>query len=640
VEAWNAWFDEGAGFDDPRYYIDHCEELVGLEPGLYYGHAEIAPLGGEVEYATDPIVFEVPSRDGRYRRPTALLGFGLDVLHVGVTRTPDQELVVRAYPYFAAPAGCPAAVAEDDGAVVPFRRVTGFVPEATLADPEYPYLLDHSVEVNHAMALQEGQRFYLCLYWLNGATVELSEQIDLSTPNGYAPELRLLGFANLVGSYTDLVVDATTPHGCLSREHVMLADLPAAESPLPFDPRSEPTFVRHEVTLCDDLRPLALADQYGITIAMGVIEASGVSHDNESIIPLALSCGRSACEPRPPEMAVVPLPDVPVERRLCGSGRGADCDSDSPMRSAGQAIFEITYDEGTRLAGYRGWVFVPGGAVDPSPDAVEVAVELRTATAALGEASASIETEISAPSPVSVHVTLRDDDGSPPCVVFDLGGAVAAGTRPDEPGTEYSMRIGGLCTGTRYLLSLAEWEPSGLPVEFVDSEGVSLAGGVDFWTWFPRMNLLATLRTDIGGSRRVVQVTPVSVTAIGTDDSVSSSLGWNPTADDFVNNLATDWRYTVDSACKLSDRDLGPLQLTAEQVVPVSSESVRVQVDVDVRRIGSSGRGGRLGTNCTPGRLDATYRIDLLTDVASLLDGVTFESSDGILTFEIAALPG
>jgi hypothetical protein len=477
--AWLAWREDEAPEGDPRSWIRHCLVFTGLPEGVYIGRAEFTDrFGGDaLDLPEDSPYFSFlvaePSDTGpvQTRRPTRLSGLFVDLLYVSVTRDPAQRVIGRAVAAGEScdPGGDIDSLYRSAPGVIQ-ARVTGDVeiPAERLGSPDYPYWPSHSRSVGMLLALEEGTDYTLCLYWVNESgpafatrSIVLTEQIPVSTPSAYRPRITVTGInddlgAIKAGTATDVVV---------SGRH--------------FFPECRRTFTRFDNAIPNRLgnwfqldEPLC-APQSGLWDVVNrgamIIDTEvvfeGERHYRGAYLRMDLLCPTSPCPPRPPESALIPLPGVVTERRLCGSGWGG-CSGDSPERRLGVVALTIDYDR-TPGNGATSWqIGEPGGfTVTPAPLPTEPRLAVKIVdrppppfTRSDGATiDAGLEITVQADRAVSWTAIVEPvgSDGDPICLVgphpepHSANSPAAPGLRP----APVIFRLSGLCVGSAYTIT-------------------------------------------------------------------------------------------------------------------------------------------------------------------------------------------
>ncbi|MEZ5175143.1 MAG: hypothetical protein R2823_02940 [Acidimicrobiia bacterium] len=505
---WVAWVeDEAAGYDDPRYWIHHCRQISDLAPGDYIARFIFTDkYDPTIVYTRSPMRFRVPDADGAVRvlrrRPVSLVGYGIDRLYVAATRKPDQVLQVAAYERDGTEScdtgGDPASLRlREEGRLDGRLIADDEIPRDVLTDPEYPYFREHSRSVLTQMHLTEGTDYLVCVYWLSvggpsfePVAVEEAEAAYVSTPEAYRPTIRLHGFVNLFGE--------------VEGAQAAMWDLDCSGHYMAFEGRFESERrLDPSVVLCERSTQLTDWNLNGIPISTIANEVSRGSLERRNRLRVNLSCVTAPCPARSSEIALVPLPDVPTVRRLCGSGWGSGCDDEIPMRSAGNALIEISFDAtpgngATRwsIGNTEGFTDTPPPVPeDPRIDASSTASVVRDGTTG-APASAKLDVTVRADRPVTLSMDIVSDaEGGDACFV-----GLPSSYRADEPATTHSFTFHDLCLFESYRIVVNGADAAGRPTRLLDP-------ATRDWTTNTFDALTPALRLEMVGT---LEVTPPS----------------------------------------------------------------------------------------------------------------------------------
>jgi len=634
---WHDWIaDDTAPSNDPRSWITHCILIPDLPPASDYV-AFITyrdKYDGSVTAANwqRPVPFEVADDrgfvPGERRRPTFLLGFGIDDLRVGVTRTPEQRVEAVALaggePGDCNTGGDEASILFGDG--IRGRVLTETeIPREERTDPAYPYLPDHSVSTVLQVGLQEGTDYLLCLYWIgpgatfDPATVEIAEEVPVSTPEAHRPRFRFHGVTELFGEIDTARVGVWP---CAPFD-IEVGGFSGGDSRMFPEP----------VTICTAEQDLTRLDR-GIVVGTHVhdtFEDRWVSR--ERFIRTSLECD-GPCRLRMPELALIPLPEVPTERRLCGSGFGGGCEGEVPMRSAGFAVFEIQY------------IDVPGNGL---------------ARWSIGEAAEFVDTptqpEGETPqldAQVAYELISHPIDGvaAAVTVVADrpvtLTAAIAAGTdcglgetsaySSDTLATTHDFRIEPLCLGSAYDLEISAFDETGTQGTVV-MRAVGEVGPTrplvvpPLWTF---LDITVTIPPPDSDHWHRVSVQPVSVAVPTVYPPYGTSLGWSwPIADRDAARAAGWELYGLDGQASACGRpEARPIMVNGSNLswgALLPQDRITLRLEIVMRR---NHEAGGPYSECAADAVEVTHVMQATLALAQLFEGVTL-TSDGGAVFDV-----
>ena len=614
--SWTAWAeDETAGYEDSRYWIDHCFVIDGLDPGTYAVDMRVVDRldSGEV-FRAPPQFFSVADEEGEVpvqeRRPTVLLPWGIDRLLVGVTREPDQEVVVRAR-LAATTSSCdtggdPSRVLRleegtEDGALAGESTI----PRARRESPDYPYLPLHSIDAAYGVDLEEGSDYLLCLYWVRGGgrSVDIVEEIPVSTPDAYTPRVILHGVDDLALSGLEMQV-SVPGFDCTFSGGSVEVPIGAHPGPVMTDP----------VTICSFDRGLSSVDVRGGFPVETSVMVDGEFHRRRSFVRTGpLDCAASPCLLRLNEMVRVPFPDVPMERRLCGSGWGSGCSDPVPHRTAGQALLEIVYDR-SRSNGAADWILgVPAEFRDTPASQPRVTVD---ATAGPGGYvpidGMRVDFVVRADRPVSLTArVLPETGGRPVCLIAGLPEPFES---PELLG-EHRFAMEGLCVGERYLLEVGGTDEGGNPLVVVVSRFSPPGSTRPFWLSAAALTVEneVTVSVPDDGSEYTIGVDMGSVAVPRLDEMGVGGGG-----------LGLGDRMCIDPG---SD----PVTFTGESWALVNQTDLVITATVQIRR--NYVVGGPVLRECVPDEEVASYTLSATVSLADLAAGVTIVSDDGVVVY-------
>jgi hypothetical protein len=659
--AWNSWVaDDDAAADDPRVWIQHCFRLDDLPPrGDYQARVTYAD-----KYGTDTarnfrrlIPFFVPTErglePGTQRRPTTVLPNGLTELVIGVTRTPDQEVVVTARPG-RDPATCTIAGDErslftGDGTVRGRLVSDTAIDPSTLEDPAYPYLRDHSRSVVAALDLNEGTEYVSCIYWLTDGPafdpqrVELAESIVVASPEAYRPTVVLRSVRDLAPD-VDQVIVQVADCGIQSYD---LTDPGTTAT----DRTGSLQTIGPALELCTFADGLTTIDRRGIRVDTTAVTSDGRSHRGGAYIRTTVSCRSSECRRRPSELAMVPLPDVPGDSGGCGSGFGTGCLSDG-TRIAGQAIFELTFD-GSPGSGLTRWrIGSPTPFADAPPPLADQPQVATTTTIEIidGDPTSGARAEVTATAdrPVTFAVTAiaataREADC--PLGPVEL-------YRSTSLSATHTFSLQPLCIGTVYDLTVEAVAGDGRAAEVVGERPLTPLD--QFEVWVPslevRTDISVTVTAPDDDRSHSVRIRPVETRhhdsfGFGTN---TRTLGWTWPAEDRRQAQSAGWQLfgVAGQANACGSAGARPLEVFARTTstgTPISGFTFIDQDGIDIALVvdilENRPVGGGVLRDCVPGDTVESVRLQARVGLADLLAGITLTSDSGAVEFTLRAIP-
>jgi len=636
---WDAWIaDDEAPDDDPRSRIDNCFFIEGLPArGDYFGFVDYADkydpsvITTNSPYRVDfDVLLEGGFVPGERRRPTFLLGNGIDELLIGVTARPDHRFVATALEG-GAPGACDTG--GDEGAFFAdgLRRSSEvsdtLIPSERLDDASYPYLPDHTRSLVHRIWLQEGRDYVVCLYWMEPGTtfdrtlVSISEEVLVSTPEAYQPRILLHGFTELFGS-----LDRGSLHavGCGFLDFD-IAPFTTADTSQMFD---EP------VELCVGDDELTRLDR-GIRLTSSThLEFDDSWYSSGRWVRTDLECdGRfpDPCRIKLDELFRLPLGSIPTERRLCGTGFGSGCDGEVPTRPAGYAELEIEYLR-TPGNGLAEWSI---GDVNQFEDTVPEPVgdtpllDVGFEFELVGHPSQGAVAIVTVTS--DREVTLEADlQGIPGCGLDSPNDASGS-----EFATVHVFELRPLCLGSEYQLSVVAYDRTrGAVGTVVDRFGDHVGTSVDLVVppvlVYLEMTATASAPTD---EPHTIYVRPVTVSVPSIVPPYSARVGWAWPVDDRAVALTNGWRmFGVDgqaNACAVGASEL--LTVNAERR-PVLMPQDRITLSVAVDVYENYPVGGIYG-ECAVAGIAVAHVMQVTVTLPELLAGVEVTSDDGATFF-------
>ncbi|HSM01176.1 MAG TPA: hypothetical protein VK960_01880 [Acidimicrobiia bacterium] len=639
---WNDWIaDDTAPSDDPRSWITHCILIPDLPASADY----VAFISYRDKYdpavtASNwrrPVPFEVADDrgfvPGAQRRPTFLLGYGIDDLRVGLTRAQHQTVEVVALPG-GAPGDCNTGgdegslIYDDDairGRVISEQQIS----EELLTDPTYPYFPDHDMSVVLRAGLQEGTDYLVCIYWLGAGptfdsrVVEIAEEALVSTPEAYRPRFRFHGVTELFGEI-DAARVGVWPCG-LSEEMPLGAIVAGADRMLP-----EPE------TLCTAEEDLTRLDQRGIQVSASVHDSFEDRWLGDSrLIRSDLECG-GPCRIRMPEMALIPLPEVPTERRLCGTGFGDGCDGEVPMRSAGFAVMEIQYIDvpGNGLAR---WSIGEAAEFEDSPlppegetPLLDPQVTYVLPSHPTGGAAADVTVVADRPVTLSASIASGPDCGLGDTTVY-VGDTLA---------TTHVFRIAPLCLGNNYELEVVAFDEGGAQGTIVDRLAGQV-GSIDrmvvppVWAY---LDISVTIPSPDSDHLHSIRVRPVTLSLPTVDPPFGTRLGWAWPLEDRIAASAEGWQmYGVDGQANACGQpDAGPLTVNGSNLswgTLLSQDQIQFRLEIDVHE---NHEASAVYSECAVMDVEVSHVLQATLTLEDLFAGVTITSDDGaILTISV-----
>ena len=645
--GWYEWLeDETLPDNDPRAWISHCFLIEDLPPRSdYIAFVDYAAKDDPSITATNwphridfAVVNERGVVPGAQRRPTFLFGHGIDELFIGVTAEPGHT-----FHGIAIENGTPGAC--DTGGdestvlgrtdVIRSRRVSDVeISPEVLEDPGYSYLPSHSRSIVHRMNLTEGTDYALCLYWTEAGTtfdrrvVDISEEVFVSTPEAYRPRVLFHGVTGLFGEIdqVNLLVD-----DCGYEEHPLDMPFRAGDDQL-FD---EP------IELCTASTELTALDR-GIRVMTVVHDTFEDSWPRGGrFIRTDLECDVAPCLLRLPEMAMIPLPEIPTERRLCGTGFGGGCEGEVPMRSAGFAVVEVQFVR-TPGNGLTEWSIGDVAEFEdttppPGEGAPKLDVDVSYSLVGHPNQGAVADVTITADREVTFSAGLRN---SPDCGLVPEGDFGS-----DTFATVHTFQIRPLCLGNVYDLNVVAFDRTREEqATIVDIRGEEI--GPEMQMVVPPVWLRHDISTTIvvpheefpsgDGILHTVYVRPVSVAVPTIVPPYGTSLGWSwPVADrEAAARLGWQMFGLRGQANACGQPDAGPLTVNASNrgsLMP--QDEITLTFVVDVHR--NLEVGGAVVGECAVGELIATHTLQATVTLAELMDGVTITSEGGEVTFTI-----
>jgi hypothetical protein len=646
--AWTAWGeDETAGFDDPRYWNDHCFVLEGLEPGSYAMEATVVDrLGSGDVYRTHPVTFfSVPDEHGdvpvQRRRPTVLLPYGIDRVFVGVTRSSEQRVVVRAVEYAAGTTcdtgGDPSSVLRPaPGVIDGVLTAESEIPRDRLMAPDYPYLPTHRYDTAFVLDLEVGTDYLVCLYWVvgEGRSIDLVEGIRVTTPDAYRPIVRLEGLTDLFVRGVPVSIRVNAP-GC-GPAVVDLASTPVA------DGRTE----NLGIPLCDlggDLSTIDARRGFAVTT---FLTFDGISYERRAFVRTGgLQCSASPCLLRLDEVVLVPLPEVATERRICGSGWGSGCSDDVPTRTAGNAALRIVYDGG-RSAGSSSWIVgTPDEFRDTPPETPRLTATVVFENGARFGRSALVE--VLSDRPVSLTVSTIDrgeDRGVSECAV----GTGLTGYASDAPSTRHAFRVSGMCAGHPYAFAFAGEDSDGNEAVVVARAftwpGVGATPTLlhepttvlDFHASPVDLGLTTSLQVSVPDepARFTVAIDVGSIRAPSME-AIGAGSGGYLLVPPLENGSRHDWTYLFGGAA-CSEPGPDPLLVSGRGGGVVAQLDTEIGISVTVYR--NRPRSESIVGDCVRGDEVASYWLHAEgLSIDDLVRGITLTSDDGQLVVTVRA---
>jgi hypothetical protein len=639
---WDEWLaDESIPNTDPRAFAQHCVTMPDLPPrGDYLGFIRLTDkYDPSATYMIPSFRFVVRNEGlvpGAQRRPTFLLGYGIDDLRVGVTSTSEQTVAIAAIPD-GTPGVCDTggvdrSVIDLPDAVAGRVLTDEPIAEDVIGDPGYPYFTDHTRSIVHRVGLQEGTDYIVCIYWFgpgpsfDASVVEIAEEVEVSTPEAYRPRLTLHDVANLFGGPERIGVRVV---GC---------DLFEIED-LVVDRSGALDWVGGPQEMCTLDENLTEMDR-GIRVTTGVRLGDGSEGEHRPFIRTNLECDTAPCLLRLNELAVVPLPDVPTERRLCGTGFGGGCDGEVPMRSAGDVVIEIAYID-VPGNGRTDWSISEVGEFEDTPPAlaeipqldVTALYEMR-GSPDLG-AQANISVVADRPVSLQVEVAAENRLGGSGCRVDEFPSY-------DEPelAQTHSFVFAPLCLGAEYRLLVTARDAAGVdgvvvarfsePAPHKDIVVPGVWGGLD---------LTATISAPSDSARHWVAIREVYVHPQTVVPPFSRGLDWSMSPAARFEAQRVGWNvvgfYDQIHACGLAP-GVGPLvvdtRTTSRPYSLLGQQDILLRIEADIGRLHPVG--GIYG-ECARDEIVESIEIQGTVSLADLWAGVTLTSDSGSATITL-----
>lgn len=640
---WNAWLaDDAATEADSRMWIKHCFLIEDLAPrGDYIAFVDYADKYDPTvtttnrPYAIDfDVYLDSGFLPGEQRRPTFLLGSGIDELLVGVSARPDHEFVAVAFEGGEAGScdtgGDERSTLTREGAISSQEVSNNAIPEDRLADPLYPYLRDHTRSLVHRLWLQEGRDYIVCLYWLEGGTefdrrlVEIAEEVAVSTPEAYQPQILLHGFTELFGEIDQVTVGVEN------------CGFQAVEVG-PFT-RERPEH------LFDEPLEVCVADQYltlfdrGIMVDTHVHDTfdEGMWYRGGGWIRTDLECRADPCLLKLPELYRIPLPLVPAERRLCGTGFGSGCDGEIPMRPAGYAELEVRYIN--QLDNLRTeWSIGEAGEFDdtpPPPVGEAPRLDVDVDWELIGRPDEGVRGTVTVTA--DREVTFSADLRNPP----ECGLAEAGGASSDEFATVHTFVVEPLCLGERYGLSVVAYDRTRAVVGTIYRFGREQGTDIDIDVPPLLAYFDMTVEIDAPNAAGVTYTAIVLPVVLNTPTSFipyRSSLAWSWTEPDRADARLAGWQmFGLDgqaNACSIAEP--GTLTVNAaRRPALLAQDDITVSLTVLVYE--NREPGGPIG-ECARGRVGISHPLQATVSVGDLLSGITLTDETGRVVLTMRA---
>lgn len=637
---WNDWIaDDTAPADDPRSWINHCVLIPDLPPSAeYYAFISYFDRSDSTVSAANwqrPVPFEVADDrgfvPGEQRRPTFLLGYGIDDLRIGATRTPEQLLEAVALEG-AAPGSCntggdEASVIGSAGAIRSRVLVTNEIPATELTDPTYPFLPEHSISTVLQLGLVEGTDYLVCLYWLGpGSTfdarvVEIAEEVPVSTPEAYRPRIKFHGVSELFGS--------------LDRASVSI--WPCGSVGMDVDPRhgGGSQLLPEPIVMCTAEMGLTELDR-GIRVVSSIHETfDDVVLNSGRFIRTDLECHVTPCLLKLDEMALVPLPEVPTERRLCGSGFGGGCSGEVPRRISGYAVVEIEYINVPGNGLTRWSIGEAGEFVDTPPppvgDTPLLDVQTNISLASHPINGANVEVTVVADRPVTMAAALIG--------AIDCGLPLPGSYSGETLATTHTFALNQLCLGNEYQIEVIAFDASGAQGTIVER----LAGEVGSTTrlvvppvWM-RLDISVTVPPPDGDHWHTAYVRPVTVGVPTVVPAYGAGLDWSWPVDARAAAAAAGWQmFGLHGQANACGRpDARPFVVSAEsRGALLSQDQITITAVVDIHR---NHPASPVYSECAVAALETSHLMQATVSVSDLFEGVTI-TSDGGAVFSIRAV--
>ena len=456
-----AWVEDvDAPDDDPRAWIDHCVTLDGLEPGTWEVRITVNAADDTTEFAITDFVLTLPGEDGaipeQVRRATTHIGIGPDQLWVNAPHPSDQFIAVQAVPYEQL-TGC--STGADDTVFTQPRThdrtpativATTDIDADLLAAPDYPYLPTDDQSTTARLDLVQGTNYFVCVYWLQeGPTfdpikVMASEVFDIRTPYAWQPQIALEGAANVLTGVESVGITALNPE-CSPHNYVL-------------SPRDNGAIELDGASICQLQGHLTDVEIRGLPLILQVVMDDGSSYASRVNLHPAIMCRYRDCPPRANEVALVHLPDVPVEPTDCGTGFGTGCLSDTGRtRSAGDLVVSVSYGDRTLIDG--AWVQdEPEPFLDNFPEVGETPkLSVTWDSPDTGSTFGRLVFDVQADQPVTTQIELFPTEGEEWCAMPG-GTSIQANSAPVERAT---LRFQNLCQGVEYLARITATNDAG-----------------------------------------------------------------------------------------------------------------------------------------------------------------------------------
>lgn len=486
--AWGEWFASDASTpSDPEQWMTECVLVDSLDPGVYAVEATFSDAAdGNISfvYPRDvPLELRVGDPSAQTRRPTLVVPMNVDRVLVNATLPSDQWLSTRALPLTAAegPGGaarCLPEYASTSGALAA-SAITGAplsetsIPADVREADDYPYLPEHDVAQTHEIFLAEGTDFLMCLYWMDDrdsgsdSRPVAVEAIPVSTPEAYHPSIEVESVHNtwdalgrdVTGAWAYLPpAGSGTNAGC------------AEGVSMEFGAGDTTIWTPGDRVLCGDVTGVNRMVRHGLPLRIELDGTSGDTYGALSRLRIDPRCGDEGCVGRDPQMVMVPLPEIPTERVMCGSGFGSDCDADVPMRSAGQlsAVVYYVHTEGNGARSFRTGEPRYGDTDPGTPELPYVEVDTSVVDRPWRlDANEGVDVTVSvglhADSSHTVYLHLMSaDPGEPLCTVGEAPERV--GVTIDPMGARGERVISGLCAGASYRVVVTDPTDTIIPV--------------------------------------------------------------------------------------------------------------------------------------------------------------------------------
>jgi hypothetical protein len=446
----------------------------------------------------------------------------------------------------------------------------------------------------------------------------------VSTPEAYQPQILLHGFTELFGE----VDQATVGIENCGFQAVEIG---------PFT-RERPE------QLFDEPLEVCVADQYltlfdrGIRVATGVHDTfdEGAWYRGGGWIRTDLECRADPCLLKMPELYRIPLPLVPAERRLCGTGFGSGCDGDTPMRPAGYAEVEVRYLNSRGNLRTEWSIGEAGEFEDTPPPPVGAAprLDVEVDWELIGRPDEGVRgtVTVTADREVTFSADLRN---TPECGLAEVGGASS-----DEFATVHTFAIEPLCLGERYGLSVVAYDrtraAAGTIYRFGREQGTDI--DIDVPPLLAYFDL--TVEIDAPNAAGVTYTTYVRPVILNTPTSFmpyGSSLAWSWTEPDRADARLAGWQmFGLDgqaNACSIIEPDTLIVDATRRPAL-VAQDDITVSLTVEMYE--NREPGGPIG-DCARGPLVTTHLLQATVSVDDLLSGVTLTDGTGRVVLTLRA---